>query len=72
VHKRKRKKAGRFCSPCRGNGSEHKVDEEALKGKFDVDGELGRQSGGWRDGAARAQDDEVSLEQRERERERER
>jgi hypothetical protein len=36
----RREKAGRFCSPRRGNGSEHTVDEEALKGKFDVDGEL--------------------------------
>jgi hypothetical protein len=63
----RREKAGRFCSPRRGNGSEHTVDEEALKGEFDVDGELGRRSGGWRHGAARPRDDEVSLEQRERE-----
>jgi hypothetical protein len=42
----RREKAGRFCSPRRDNGSGHTVDEEALKGEFDVDGELGRRSGG--------------------------
>jgi hypothetical protein len=39
-------KAGRFCSPRRGNENGHADDKEALKEKFDVDGELGRRSGG--------------------------
>jgi hypothetical protein len=36
----------RFCSPRRGNEIGHTVDEKALKEEFDVDGELGRRSGG--------------------------
>jgi hypothetical protein len=68
VLKREGKRRGQFCSPRRGNGSEHKVDEEALKGEFDVDGELRRRSGGWRHGAAWPRGDEVPLEQGERER----
>jgi hypothetical protein len=32
VLKRERKRRGQFCSPRRGNGSEHKVDGEALRG----------------------------------------
>jgi hypothetical protein len=37
---------GRFCSPRIGNENGHADDKEALKEKFDVDGELGQRSGG--------------------------
>jgi hypothetical protein len=68
VLKGKGKRQGQICSPRRGNGSELKVDGEALKGKSDVDGELKRRSGGRRHGVAWPRGDEVPLEQRGRER----